>query len=269
MLRRAVVTLVRSNHGRGHSYRRNGRKIPGVTTILGETMPKAALIRWAGNTTADYAADHWDELAALPITERIAQLRGAADAERDAAARRGTEVHRLAERLALGETVEVPEPLAGHVEAYRKFLGDFDPEVIAVELVVASSRPRYCGTADLVADMLGEVWLLELKTSRSGIYRESALQSCAYRRAEVYTLAGDDGAERPLAGLGIQRAGAVHIRSDGYDLRPLDTGDEVWRYFRRLAATYHEDRRTEETLDGAYLSRAWVGDAVEPIRAAP
>jgi len=219
-------------------------------------MPKDALIRWAGNTTAGFAVDNWARLDGLPVTERLAELQGAADAERDAAARRGTEVHSLAERLALGEAVEVPEELAGHVESYRRFLARFDPEVIAVELVVANARPRYCGTADLVCFLMGAVWLLELKTSRSGIFRESALQATAYSRADVYTLPGEAGVEHSLAGLGIERCGALHIRSDGYDLRPLDTSDEVWRYFCRLAANHALDER----------SREWVGEAVEPLR---
>jgi len=264
------MTLVRRNYGRGHGYKRNGRRQPGVTAILRETMPKGALIRWAGNTVADYAVDNWADLAAMPVTDRLAKLRGAADAERDAAARRGTEVHALADRLAVGEAVEVPEELAGHVESYRRFLGDWRVEPIATELVVAghAGRVAYCGTADLLAHMADRaVWLLELKTSRSGIYRESALQATGYSRAEVYTLPGEAGVEHPLDGLGIERCGAVHIRSDGYDLRPLDTGDEVWRYFCRLAAIYADDRRVEATLDpGAYLSGAWVGEAIEPLR---
>jgi len=246
--------IERKNHGRGHSYRRNGRKVPGVTTILGATMPKPALIRWAGNTTANFTADNWDRLAALPITDRIAEMQSAADADRDAAARRGTEVHALAERLATGSLVTIPDELAGHVDSYRAFLADFRPEPIALELVVANTRPRYCGTADLVALMRGEVWLLEIKTGRSGIFRESALQACAYSRAEVYTLPGDNGRERPLAELGISRCGGIHVRSDGYDVYPLETGEAVWRYFRRLCDNY----AAEDT------SREWIGEVIEP-----
>jgi|SRR5215831_2782729 len=247
--------IERKNHGRGHSYRRNGRKIPGVTTILGATMPKPALIKWAGNTVTSFTVDNWDRLGDLPVTERIAEMQAAPDAERDAAARRGTEVHRLAERLAVGERVTIPDELTGHVDSYRQFLDRFRPEPIAIELVVANARPRYCGTADLVALMLGEVWLLELKTGRSGIFRESALQACAYRRAEYYTLPGDNGRERPLGELGISRCGAVHVRSDGYDVYPLDTGLEVWRYFRRLCANYNAED----------ASREWVGEVIEPL----
>ena len=154
----------------------------------------------------------------------------------------------------------MPEELAGHVDAYLKFLAEHDPDPIAVELVVASRSPRYCGTADLVAHMDGQVWLLELKTSRSGIWPESALQACAYSRAQTYTIAGGDGQEHPLSELGIERCGSVWIRSDGYDLRPLDTGPAVWAYFRHLAALHH----ATWTADGKDRTRRWVGWSIEP-----
>jgi hypothetical protein len=60
--------LTRRNHGRGHSYRIDGRKVPGVTTIL-NALPKQ-LTKWAAEKGADHAINHWDELAALPLAER-------------------------------------------------------------------------------------------------------------------------------------------------------------------------------------------------------
>src|SRR2546426_12762917 len=102
----------RKNHGKGHSYvDANGAKVPGVTTILGDGVPKPALINWAAKTTAEYAVDHWEDLSALGPSARLKELNGARFADRDAAARRGTEVHGLAERLVAGAEVEVPEPL--------------------------------------------------------------------------------------------------------------------------------------------------------------
>jgi|SRR5262245_13241053 len=251
------MTLIRRNHGRNHSYWVDGEKLPGVTTILRQ-QPKPALVEWAGNTTADYALDNWDELAELKPSERLARLKRARYVERDAAARRGTQVHALAEQLAAGREVEVPEALTGHVESYVKFLDAFDPEPIALELVIANREHRYCGTADLVAHMRGAVWMIDIKTARSGIFPETALQVCAYSRAETY--ADDDGSESPLAGLGIERCAALHVRGDGYDLRPLETGPAVWETFQHLAWLHHH----------AELAESWVGDAIDPppLRAA-
>jgi hypothetical protein len=255
------VTIVRRTYGTGHGYKVNGRKFAGVTTIIREGMAKAALNQWYANTAASYAVDHWAELSGVMVSERIKAIAGAANEDRDSAARKGTKVHQLAEQLALGWEPEIPEELAGHVAAYRLFLERYQPDPIASELVLANRRVRYCGTADLVTHLLGQIWLLEIKTARSGIFRESALQACAYQHAEAYTILGEDsdGLEHPMAELGIERCGALHVRSDGYDLRPLDTGEECWGYFKRLAWQYHADEPHDRELP-----RRWVGVAVEP-----
>ncbi len=90
----------RRNAGKGHYYTdEDGTKLDGVTTLIGDGLPKPALINWAANTTADYAVDHWNELSHNSVSERINKLRKARFAERDKAAKRGTEVHALAEKL--------------------------------------------------------------------------------------------------------------------------------------------------------------------------
>lgn len=230
--------IIRRNYGTGHSYEVDGKSLPGVTTVL-KMLPKPALIDWAGRTTAEYAVDHWNELAELRVSERLARLNKARFAERDAAARRGTDVHRLAERWQAGEDVIPPEELRGHTESYFDFLDRLDVQAVAVETVVANRTVGYCGTFDLVADLAGERWMLDIKTGRSGIYPEAALQQCAYMRAEVYLAA--DGTEKPLADLKVQRAGGLHVRADGWDLYPLDTSGIVWDYFRHLVWLHQQD----------------------------
>ena len=69
--------LERRNYGRGHGYKIDGYKVPGVTTVLGESLPKPALIDWAARTTAAAAVDRWDELGALPPSQRLKALEGA------------------------------------------------------------------------------------------------------------------------------------------------------------------------------------------------
>jgi hypothetical protein len=252
------MTITRRNHGRGHSYEVDGRKLPGVTTILDKTMPKPALIEWAGKTTAAYAVDRWAELADLTPSKRLERLNRARWEEKDTAARRGTEVHGLAEHLITGEKIDVPDELAGHVDAYLDFLTTWDPEPVLVEAVLANRAVGYCGTVDLVADLKGTRWLLDIKTARSGIFGDTALQCCAYAHAEVW--AGPDGEESPVPDLGIERVGAIHVRADGWDLRPLVAGDEVWNTFRHLAWVYRQ-------YDASDTLRDWVGESLLPMRA--
>ena len=141
----------RINRGRGHSYLLDGERADGVTWIVSNGVPKPALIDWAARTTAGYAIDHWDELAELKASERLRKLEKARWAETDTAAVRGTNVHSLAQQLAAGEEVDVPEHLVGHVDAYLSFARDWEPEEIIVESVVAHRRYRYMGTLDLIA----------------------------------------------------------------------------------------------------------------------
>lgn len=209
----------------------NKRRIPGVTTILNDGVPKPALVAWAGNTTAEYAVDHWDELADLKPSERLKLLKGIRYEQRDAAANRGTEVHALAERLVLGEEVDVPDELAGHVESYVRFLDEWRPEPVLTEVVVVNYTIGFAGTLDTVVDMAGQRWLLDLKTSR-GVYGETALQCAAYANAEFYVDA--DGNEQPM--LAVDRTAVLHVRSDGYDLRPLYDQPQAFLQFRYAAA---------------------------------
>lgn len=210
----------------------NGRRVPGVTTLIGDGFPKPALINWAGSATANYAVDHWDELSEMGPSERLKVLNGSRYAVRDAAAKRGTEVHALAERLIGGESVEPPEELAGHVEAYVRFLDDFEPEPVMVEAVVANYSVGYAGSLDLVARFpsLGQTLLCDVKTNRSGVYGETSFQLAAYRYAEVIVTA--DG-EQPMPE--VDGCAVIHVRADGYSLIPMEAGPQQFTEFRHIA----------------------------------
>jgi hypothetical protein len=180
---------------------------------------------------------------------------------------RGTKLHTYAERLHHDQEIpgdELTDEQAALVDSYLGFLDRTQLVVVAAELVVGSRDPLFCGTADLVADLpelwcgdehiAATRWLLDLKTALKGVFPDSAMQTCAYSRAEVYLDA--NGNERPMSDLGIQRCGAVHVRPDGWDLYPLETGGEVWETFQRYAWLYHH--ASDETAKG------WVGMAVDP-----
>jgi hypothetical protein len=269
------MTIKRRRYGSGHAYYVDGEKVPGVTTVL-KVLPMTALVGWAARVTAEYALDNWDALSGLKPSERLQALKDARHEARDAAARRGTEVHRLGERLAAPELdpetgeplpVKVPDELRGHVEAYRDWLDTIQPSVLATELVVASRKHLYCGTVDLVADLpelLFDMqlipparWLLELKTTASGVWPESALQATAYRRADVYVHPEHPDDEQPMDLLGIERAGVVWIRSDACELRPVDTSEELWEFFQH--ARWMFDRMERNAYGDYNLPSGWLG----------
>jgi len=257
------MTIKRRDQGKTHTYvdSETGARIPGVTSILDGGIPKPALINWAATATAEYAIDNWANLADLTPSVRLKTLNGARYAVKDTAANRGTQVHAMAEKLVHGDEVAVPDGLEGHVEAYVKFLDEFDVEPVLVERTVWSQEHNYCGTFDLIANLLDPddlepdpelrrrvCWLLDLKTNRSGIFGETALQLAAYRYAEWWI--DDDGIERDMPQ--VERVGAVHVTADGYELRPLIAGPEQFRTF--LYA--------QQIADFTATSRELVGEPV-------
>lgn len=246
------------NRGRGHSYELDGTKVPGVTTILSAGIPKPALVGWAARTVGEYvidrlevdrATDHIladnliedlrrlneqsrypEKLAAagVPRVGLVKVMQNIPYAERDAAGNRGTEVHALAERLAAGEEVTVPDELAGHVDAYLRFLDDWQPTDAILERVVINRRWRFMGKLDSIMTLpapLGRT-LLDIKTSRSGPFEEVALQLAAYRHCETM-LDGDDEVEMPE----VDSCAVVWLRADGYDLYRFTAGEREFRIF--------------------------------------
>lgn len=254
-----VVTFTppirRRNYGRNHVYvDKNGVKVPGVTSVLSNGVSKPALVGWAANVTAEYAVDRWDELSQMKPSERLNLLKKARYDDRDKAARRGTDVHKLAQALADGEEVDVPDELAGHVESYVRFLDDWEIGPILNEATVVSFRHGWAGTLDLVADLehRGTRALLDIKTSRSGIFGETALQLAAYRHADVWI--DEESVERPMPD--VDEVFAVHVRADGYSLLPVQAGPAEYRLFR------YAQQLAEFSDTGKYL----IGEELTPPR---
>jgi hypothetical protein len=240
----------RINRGRGHSYELDGVKVPGVTTVLSKGYPKDALIKWAAETTAGYAVDNWEALGGLPPSERLKEIEGGRFRVQRAAALRGTTIHTYAERLAAGEEVEVPDEYAGHVDAYLAFVEEWQPAELLVERPVFSRKYQYAGTPDLFAVLRdGQTWLLDWKTGGKGVFLDHVLQLAALRYAEF--VLDDDGNEVPVPR--VDRAGIVWLRADGYDLVPVEAGEEAFFVFRcvKWLADFVTDDRDR-----------WVGDAL-------
>lgn len=252
-----VPPIRRVETAKGHYYKDgNGQRIPGVTTMLGDGVPKPALINWAANATAEYAVDHWDRLTELQPSARLKELQGARYAVSDKAKKRGTEVHRYGELLVKGEKVTgVPDELRGHVEAYVRFLDKFEVDPILVEATIVSYRYGYAGTLDLVADLTDDKGqrrrlLLDAKTNEKGIFGETPLQLAAYRYAEFYI--DGDGQEQPM--IEVEGCGAILISSTDAQLIPCTSGPDQMKSFRIAAAM----------RDIVSSGRDLVGAAVEP-----
>lgn len=243
----------RIDTAKGHYYAdANKTRLPGSTTILDGGLPKKALINWSGNATAAYAIDNWDALADLSPAARLKELEGGRYKDVDKAKNLGTKVHSYAEALIKGEVVEVEDFLQGHVESYARLLDRFKVEPVEVEFGVASYKHGYAGTADMAAWFTTKKWgrrllLADIKTSRSGIFGETALQLASYRYAEV--IIGDP--ERPM--IEVEGCAGIHVRADGADLLPINADEAEFRTFLYAKQIFEFDK----------VSRDLVGEPVE------
>lgn len=260
------------DNGRNHWYidLDTGERVPGVTTILDQGLPKKALINWAGNATAEYAVDNWQDLSALAPSARLKKIQGGRYEAKDAAANRGTQVHKIGERLINGEQVVVPDLLRPYVDSYVRFMDEFQLRAKYIEALVYSETHRYAGTLDIFGDILlpdmpeydhlprdedGFVCdcLIDAKTNRSGIFGETALQLAGYRHAEFMQPDPHDpetAFDMPV----VTWTGAVWIRPNGYSLVPLVAGEAQHRAFLYAQQVGIFDQG----------SRELIGEPIEP-----
>lgn len=236
-----------------HSYWLDKKRVPGVTTLIGKGLPKDALMYWSARTVAEYVAQNPDEvetLRGLGEGPMIAALKGIPWQKRDEAAVRGTDVHAIAEKVVHGEPVDVPEHLLAHVQGYVDWLDKFAATPVLTERSVANREHKYAGRFDLIADIAGTRYLLDVKTSK-GVYGSTALQCSAYRNAEFYVDDDDPDTEHPMPE-GIERLGVLHVTENGTELRPLDSTENPWRDFLHVAWV----ARRRDKIDG------YIHDAV-------
>lgn len=246
-----------------HRYKLDGEWVPGVTSLLGKAIPKEALPKWSAKSVAQYVADnreHIEQLYAMGERSMVAALKEVPWTDRDRMARRGREIHALAEPYVNGEEVEVPDELAGHVEACAAFIDDWGIQPVLTEAAVGSREHKYAGTLDLVADSAREPRsIFDWKSGRSGIYKETSFQCVGYAFAEFH---GEGVAnEEPMAALGIQKAFGVHLRADGYDVYPLKFGPDIYAEF--LHIRYSADIIARASGDWKVPGSGYVGIALD------
>lgn len=193
-----------------------------VTTFL-DIIHKQALYEWSKRIVAEIAVGQYDQLGQM-IREHgadaaISWLKGLPGYQRDAAAKLGTSVHLLANMLGASESAvagfQIAEGTQPYLDAFRGFLGRYGASnIISSEKAVISFSEAYAGTYDMLLKLNGELWLVDIKTSK-GLYPETGLQLAAYGHAE-YIILPNDPVRYPMPH--VDRYGVLHLRPDAYEI---------------------------------------------------
>lgn len=167
------------------------------------------------------------------------------------AARRGTAVHEICSRLIHGETVFYEELNSeeqwGMVQAFCNWVEDVRPKFIHNEYFVVSDGGGFAGTFDILAEVNGQLQLLDIKTS-GACYPQYFLQTSAYIKAFLESTKQD----LPIVP-GVIRLGSLHKRHYEYKLykQPWQEGYEL---FLAIKSIYHYENSGAEPKNKEYPS---------------
>lgn len=245
---------------KAHTYAIDGRRAPGVTTVIRNSTDKPGLVGAAAREVAIWAANHRDDYESLGEREWIKQATGAYREVWNRARDNGTRLHLAALQMINGDPVEAVDRDTGEVwpdDAIRqatqlaRFMDEWEVQPLIAERPVFNVTNWWAGTVDLVANLKdGRRWLIDYKTGASGIWPETSMQCAAYRHAEFVQMERD-GELVDLPMPQVDEVGALWVRPDGYELGPV-RADLIWYgYFQHMlpVSAWVGCRREESVYD--------------------
>lgn len=224
-----------------HRYLLDGKRVPTVTGITGKALDKPGMVKAAAREAALWANLHRDAHDVMGDTAWIDTAAGAHREVWNRARDDGSMLHVLAESLIYGtlmpedvDGVRVPEHVADMAEQLAGFFDAWQVQPVLHETKVYHADYRYAGTFDLVADFGGKRWLLDYKTSASGVWPENALQLAGYRHATHYV--DRDNVDQRMTDLGIDDTAVVWVRPSFWEVVPVVTDASQFRAFLHCGA---------------------------------
>ena len=230
----------------GRTYAWGNESFTSVTTLLG-ALSKPALVNWAAKMVAEYAVDNGAEIMALAKADRdgaIRALKGSPWQKRDNAGLLGTAVHEQIEARIIGQTpAEASPEVADRVGYFEAFCRDYSPEFEAAEATVYNREYAYAGTLDSIAVVGGERFIIDVKTTKSGVYPDHALQLAAYAHAEF--IGAPDGSEIRMPE--IDSGAVLWIGPQGYQFTRVRIDSMIFHYFTAIAEAWEFQNVTGKT----------------------
>jgi hypothetical protein len=221
-------------------------KVPSVTSVL-DMLPAPYLRKWNSKITAESAVqnlEHVNELASKSKTRAIEWLKGAPDRELEKAGTMGDRVHKILEDLIndpLGTVVE--DDLMPYVDGFYQFCDRFEPEWLFIERPIFSVTHLYAGSFDAICKIKDKNYMLDFKTTRSGISSKVAMQLAAYARADIMFDDENNEVELPE----IHAGAALWLRPDKWAFQPLRIDDDVFHTFLSLRRVFEWEQQRSKT----------------------
>lgn len=182
------------------------------------------------------------------------------------AATEGTQVHEAVEDLIAGKEITWMDDYGNakyNLQVWQmilkaaEFFKKHKPTVIAAEEFTFSHKGKYAGTADLIVEMDGEVWLLDVKTSNN-LHRSYNLQLAAYAKAW-----------EEMFGQKIDRTGILWLKSSkrseskkdgvyqgkGWEIKIVDEIEENYELFQTIYKLYELDNPTTKPIYNHYPTK--------------
>lgn len=179
-----------------HTYKLNGVKIPCVSDIM-EPLKNA----------------HYSGISEVTLKK---------------AAERGTILHNAIENWIKFGIEDVPQEYEGYFKCFLDFMTEKNPKILGSEVRMYHKLLKYSGTADLIADINGEITLIDYKSTSVISDMNCSVQLEAYAQA----LASH--------GIRIARKGILPLRKDGKSQMVEYPAKDVrsWNVFAALKTVY-------------------------------
>lgn len=218
-----------------HTYSLDGQRVLSVSAIKNAASKQDGLVWAAAKESARWGAIHASELQAMGEDSWVDTCTRAHRRAWDRARDDGTLLHKLAESLVYGDPLPAhdpsgvpwPDDIWRCAQQLARFYDAWDVMPVIHEAFVFHEALGYAGRIDLLADLAGVRWLLDYKTGATGVWPETALQLTGYSRC-THIVDGDRDVPMPE----VQRAGAVWLRPDNWQLIPVRIDDAMWDVFR-------------------------------------
>lgn len=207
------------------------RYVPSVTWICSYYPKGKGFWKWL-------ADKGWDE------SERIKAEAGD----------KGSKVHKAIETLLSGETIEISSgfvnPSTGELEeltveeyeavlSFEEWYKATNPKILKTEISLFGKE--YAGTIDLVAEINGEIWIIDLKTSQY-VWASYELQVSAYRKLLEET-EGIKATKLAILQIGYQR------NKDRYKFNEVE---DKYSVFRATMEVWKNETEGEKPLQRDY-----------------